>query len=108
LARLGIEHVHTSAAHPASNGAVERVVKSFKGMLRAHVNEHPEHWLQSVPVVRMQYWSRLHAALGVSPHETVFGRRPARVLPFVEVCQAAAVSLPVVAVVPDGCPSGAR
>jgi hypothetical protein len=105
LARLGIEHVHTSAAHPASNGAVERVVKSFKSMLRAHVNEHPEHWLQSVPVVRMQYWSRLHKALGVSPHEMVFGRQPARIVPFVQVCQAAAVSLPVVAVVPDGCPS---
>ncbi len=105
LARLGIEHIHSSAAHPASNGAVERVVKSFKSMLRAHINEHPEHWLQSVPVVRMQYWSRLHAALGVSPHEMVFGRRPARAVPFVDLCKAAAASLPVVAVAPDECSS---
>jgi len=75
LARLAIRHVHTAAAH-TSNGAVERVVKSFKDMLRAHVNAHPQHWLQSVAVVRMQYWSRLHAVLGVSPHEMVFGRRP--------------------------------
>lgn len=78
-------------------------MKSFKTMLRAHVNEHPEHWLQSVAVVRMQYWSRLHSVVGVSVHEMVFGRRPNRAVPFAQACTAAAAQLPVVAVVPDDC-----
>lgn len=33
LSRLGVQHIQTTAAHPASNGAVRRVVKSFKTML---------------------------------------------------------------------------
>jgi hypothetical protein len=105
LARLGIKHVHTSAAHPAANGAVERVVQSFKSMLRAHVNAHPEHWLQSVAVVRMQYWSRLHSALGVSPHEMVFGRRPVHAVPLANLFTLAGSAMPVVSVVPDACAS---
>jgi hypothetical protein len=113
LKRLGIVHIHTSAVHPAVNGAVERVVKSFKTMLRAHVNAHPEHWLQSVAVVRMQYiyaiyaiyWSRLHAALGMSPHEMVFGRRPVHVVPLANMFVLAGQAVPVVSVVPDGCES---
>jgi len=81
LARLGIEHVHTTACHPAANGVVERLVGTFKSMLLKHVNEHPVHWLQSIPVVRQQYWARLHSALGMSPFEMVFGRQPVPVLP---------------------------
>jgi hypothetical protein len=104
LARLGIHHIHTSAAHPASNGAVERVVKSFKAMLNAHVNAHPQHWVQSIPVVRMQYWSRLHAALGMSPHEMVFGRQPRPALPLGGLVAMAAQAAPVVSVVADDCP----
>jgi hypothetical protein len=103
LARLGIQHIHTSAAHPASNGTVERVVQSFKGMLRAHINAHPEHWLQSVAVVRMQYWSRLHSTLGVSPHEMVFGRKPVHAIPLAKLFVMAGSVLPVVSVVPDEC-----
>lgn len=103
LRRLGVYHVHTSAAHPASNGAAERVVKSFKAMLRAHVNAHPQHWLQSIPVIRMQYWSRLHSALGMSTHEMVFGRRPVHDMPLAQVFTMAAATMPVVAPVSDEC-----
>jgi len=84
LARLGIKHVHTSACHPAANGVVERLVGTFKSMLERHVNAHPAHWLQSVPVVRMQYWCRLHKTLGMSPQEMVFGKVP---LPVVPLCR---------------------
>jgi hypothetical protein len=100
LARLGIEHVHTSACHPAANGVVERLVGTFKSMLLRHVNDHPLHWLQSVPVVRQQYWARLHSALGMSPFEMVFGRRPVPVLPKIREVMVAAVCAGV-AVVPD-------
>lgn len=103
LCKLGVTHIHTSAAHPASNGAAERVVKSFKDMLRAHINAHPVHWLQSVPVIRMQYWSRLHSALGMSPHEMVFGRRPVHAVPLAKLFTAATTVSPVVSMVPEEC-----
>ncbi len=69
LARLGIHHVHSSAYHPASNGVVERLVKSFKSTLAAHVNDHPKAWIESLPHVRSAYMSRIHSSLGVSPNE---------------------------------------
>jgi hypothetical protein len=81
LARMGSQHVHTTACHPAANGVVERLVGTFKSMLLKHVNNHPLHWLPSIPVVRQQYWARLHAALGMSPFEMVYGRLPVPVLP---------------------------
>lgn len=100
LARLGIKHVHTTACHPAANGVVERLVQSFKAMLVKHVNEHPLHWLQSMPVMRQQYWARLHTVLGMSPHEMVFGRRPVPVMPLAREFIAAA-TVADVSVVPD-------
>lgn len=84
LSRLGIKHIHTSACHPAANGVVERLVGTFKSMLEKHVNAHPSHWLQSVPVIRQQYWCRLHKTLGMSPQEMVYGRKP---LPIVPLCR---------------------
>ena len=100
LARLGIKHVNTTACHPAANGVVERLVQSFKAMLVKHVNEHPLHWLQSMPVMRQQYWARLHSVLGMSPHEMVFGRRPVPVMPLAREFIAAA-TVADVSVVPD-------
>jgi hypothetical protein len=91
LARLGIKHINTSACHPAANGVVERLVGSFKSMLERHVNSHPIHWVQSVPVMRQQYWARVHQTLGMSPQEMVYGRQPMPVLPLArEVLQVAA------------------
>ena len=97
LKRLGVKHIHTSVAHPAANGAVERLVKQFKSMLQRHINAHPQHWLQSVPVMRMQYMARLHAALGMSPQEMLYGRKPRLALPLSSpfVLQAAAVGVSV-------------
>jgi hypothetical protein len=101
LARLGVKHVQTTACHPAANGVVERLVQSFKGMLVKHVNEHPVHWLQSLPVMRQQYWARLHSVLGMSPHEMVYGRRPVPVVPLARNFYAAATVVNVTVVPED-------
>jgi hypothetical protein len=100
LARLGIKHVHTTACHPAANGVVERLVQSFKAMLVKHVNEHPIHWLQSLPVMRQQYWARLHSVLGMPVQEMVFGRKPVPVVPLARDFYAAA-TVANVTVVPE-------
>jgi hypothetical protein len=86
LARLGIKHINTSACHPAANGVVERLVGSFKSMLERHVNSHPIHLVQSVPVMRQQYWACLHQTLGMSPQEMVYGRQPMPVLLWLVRC----------------------
>lgn len=39
--RLGIKHIHTSVQHPASNAAVERLMKTVKNMLTAHIDDNP-------------------------------------------------------------------
>jgi hypothetical protein len=106
LARLGIQHVHTSACHPAANGVVERLVGSFKSILLKHINDHPVHWLQSVPVVRQQYWARLHSALGMSPFEMVFGRQPVPVIPQAKLLLSAVRA--GVSLVPDSSPEDAE
>ncbi len=73
LSRLGVEHIHTSVAHPSANGAVERLVQSLKDMLAKHINNQQSHWMQSLPSVRFAYMNRLHTALGVSPNEMLMG-----------------------------------
>jgi Integrase zinc binding domain len=81
LQRLGIKHISTSACHPAANGAVERLVRTFKDILKKHINDHPQHWIKSIPVVRMAYHSRVHKAIGVTPFEMLHGCKPRLALP---------------------------
>ena len=44
LSRLGVHHIKTAVAHPSANGAVERLNKSIKTILKAHLNDNPTHW----------------------------------------------------------------
>ena len=89
LARLGINHITTAVRHPSANGAVERLVKSFKQILTKHVNNHTMSWLKSLPYVRMSYMNRMHSAIGVSPHEMLMGFRPGLPLPVGEITKIA-------------------
>jgi hypothetical protein len=75
LARLGVEHIHTSVAHPSANGAAERLVQSMKSLLSRHINDHPNAWLAALPHIRMAYMSRVHAATGATPFEMLTGYR---------------------------------
>jgi len=81
LARLGVQHMHTSACHPAANGAVERLVRSFKEIIAKFVNDHPVHWVRAIPQARMAYMSRVHRAIGVSPFEMLHGCSPMLAVP---------------------------
>ena len=79
LSRLPTVHITTSVLHPASNGAVERIVRTVKDMLSKRINDHVEHWLQEIPTIRKAYMSRKHGATHCSPEEMLFGfelRRP--------------------------------
>jgi hypothetical protein len=86
LARLGIHHVHSSAYHPASNGVVERLVRSFKSILASHINDQPSSWVFSLPHVRSAYMNRVHSTLGVTPNEMLMGFAPRLPLPIASIC----------------------
>jgi hypothetical protein len=73
--------MHTSACHPAANGAVERLVRSFKEIIAKFVNDHPVHWVRAIPQARMAYMSRVHRAIVVSPFEMLHGCTPKLAVP---------------------------
>lgn len=71
LTRLGVHHVHSSAYHAASNGVVERLVKSFQNILTAHADDYPNAWIRSIPHVCSAYV--VHSSSRVSPKEMLMG-----------------------------------
>jgi len=100
LARLGDHHIHRSAAHPASNGTVERVVQVY--VEGSH--QCPPSAL--VAECRCGSYAVLVAfarPLGVSVHEMVFGRNPVHVIPLAKLFVLAGSALPVVSVVLNEC-----
>jgi transposase InsO family protein len=76
LQRLGVHHIAISPKHPAANGAVERLVRSFKDIIVKAVNSHPVHWVRMIPHMHMAYMSRVHTAIGASPFEMLHGVQP--------------------------------
>jgi transposase InsO family protein len=76
LERFGVEHVPTSAYHPQSNGAAERLVATLKSILAAKVAGSLHDWPSLLPQTRMEYMQRVHSATGYSPNELVFATKP--------------------------------
>lgn len=97
LERFGIEHIQTSAYHPQSNGAVERLVRTMKSMLAAKVAGAAHDWAALLPQLRMEYMQRRHSVTGYSPNELVHAQRlrlPPPVGPHHTPPQVASVQLP--------------
>ena len=76
MQRQGIKHIRITPLNAAANGAVERLVRSVKSMVTQYVNDHPAHWIQSLPTVRMAYMSRLHSTLRITPSQMLMGFTP--------------------------------
>ena len=93
LSRLGVMHITTAVSHPSANGVVERLVQTVKHMISAHVNDHREHWVQSLSSVRMAYSHRIHGATGLSPNQMLFGFTPRLPLPAPDLVPANSVEL---------------
>ena len=68
-----IRHIHTAPYHPASNGAIERFVQTFKQAMKAGEGNALsfQHRLQSF---LMSYRSTPHATTGKSPASLFLGR----------------------------------
>ena len=98
LHRLGVRHIRTSVAHPSANGAVERLMRSWKAVMATLVNDCPYTWRDLLPTMRMAFLHRVHSATGHSPLELLTGLIPRLPLPVGGVYAAVAPAAAPVAV----------
>jgi hypothetical protein len=68
---LNITHRQTTAYHPASNGAVERLHCHLKDAL--HARAATTTWAEEIPWVLLGLCAQLREDTGLSPAETVIG-----------------------------------
>jgi hypothetical protein len=68
---LNISHKQTTAYHPESNGAVERLHRRLKDALCACTAAAT--WFEELPFVLLGLRAQLREDTGISPSEAVFG-----------------------------------
>ena len=76
LSTLNVKHKLTSAYHPRSNGAVERLNRVFNGILTKYCEGHPKRWDEFIEQTLFTCRIRKHSATGISPFELVYGIKP--------------------------------
>ena len=73
MTSLGIKHYQSAVYHPATNGAVEQLVKTLKQSLKAaHLAETPSK--RALNDFLCKYGATPHAVTGVTPGELFLGR----------------------------------
>ena len=69
----GIKHRFITPLVPQANGAVERVNRTFQGLLRGLV-DNPSDWDKRLPRALLVYNTTLHSEIGMSPREFLLSR----------------------------------
>ena len=70
----GIRHCLSSPYHPASNGEVERALRTFKESMKT-VKDEPGTLADKLARFLLRYWTTPHTATGCTPAELLMGRR---------------------------------
>ncbi len=68
MCSIGVKHFRTAPYHPATNGAVERLDKTFKRVMKMGQHEH-EPYLTTLHRFLYRYRNTPHPVTGVSPAE---------------------------------------
>ena len=78
LQRCFIDHRTTSAAHPQSNGAAERIVQVVKKALRKHIadRQRTDEWDEWMPWLALGYRCSPQKSTGFSPYYLMYGVHP--------------------------------
>ena len=72
----GIEHVVTTAYHPQSNGAAERVNRAIMDIIAKYVNEGHTDWDHWLPVALGAYRFSYHETIGTTPCQALMSFAP--------------------------------
>ena len=73
---MGTQKVFSAAYHPQTNGAVERVNKTLKGILAPYLNRTTNDWDECLPYAVFAYRQAVHFSTGYSPYYLLYGRDP--------------------------------
>jgi hypothetical protein len=73
---LNIKSNLTTAYHPQSDGATERVNQEIEAYLSIYCTSHPEDWLHSLSTLEFTHNNRGHAERIHSPFELIQGDNP--------------------------------
>jgi Chromo (CHRromatin Organisation MOdifier) domain len=76
LKLLNIKSNLTTAYHPQSDGATERVNQEIKAYLSIYCTSHPEDWLHSLSTLEFTHNNRRHTEQIHSPFELIQGDNP--------------------------------
>jgi hypothetical protein len=73
---LNIKSNLTTAYHPQSDGATERVNQEIEAYLSIYCTSHPENWLHSLSILEFTHNNRRHAKQIHFPFELIQGNNP--------------------------------
>ena len=74
---LGFERKFSTAYHPQTDGATERVNRTIIQTLRTSLHKKPANlWVQKMPEVEFAYNARVHKSTGLAPFQAAYGFIP--------------------------------
>ncbi|KAJ2925505.1 hypothetical protein H1R20_g11592, partial [Candolleomyces eurysporus] len=76
LKRMGIKSAPSTAFHPQTDGATERVNQEIQAYLSIFCTYNPENWAERLPMAEFTHNSRTHAQRQKSPFELLIGYNP--------------------------------
>jgi transposase InsO family protein len=76
LKLLGIRSALSTAYHPQTDGATERVNQEIEAYLSIYCASNPEEWAQTLPFVEFTHNNRRHAERQHTPFELMYGESP--------------------------------
>ena len=71
---LGVTKLRTSPYHPQTDGQVERLNRTLKGILTTYVNKDHTDWDVHLPLALFAYRNSVHSSSGVTPFKAIYGR----------------------------------
>lgn len=76
FAKQGTKLRMSSAYHPKSDGQTEVLNRCLETYLRCFSAEQPKQWARWVPWAEFWYNTNYQGAAGMTPFESVYGRKP--------------------------------
>ena len=73
---IQVNHKFSTPYHPQTNGLVENLNGTLVDLLRKLTIDYPTRWDEWIATALYNYRTKVHATLGISPYELLFGIQP--------------------------------